>query len=831
MTDTARLQIRVESDSVDTANRRLDGLTNKGKSAESATDGLMGAFKRLAGPVAGVVSATAALDKLVDVTREFDRLNAGLITATGSSENAAAAFEALQQFAAKTPYDLAQAVDGFNKLVNLGLTPSEKALMSYGNTASAMGKDLNQMIEAVADASTGEFERLKEFGIKASSEGDRVKFTFQGITTEVGKNAAEIEQYLMALGENQFAGAMAARMDSLDGALANLGDTWDALFLTVSKSGVGDAIESGVRTATDVLQELIDMIASGEMEGYLDAIGAAWDGWGRDIEKSVTVLGAFLKEQWNQWGGDGEEVVKWLSDAFTQFPENVRAMIQIATVEVVSFFDRLIAQAVYVKDALAAAFSDSTVEEAAARYQAALNASNQARADSITAILEERDADIKASQDKAEAAKKLREEYEAQQKAKAENKEDRLAGYKRGGSSESPASVDKAAENAKKKALKEFEALQVQLRTEEEAIAASYAKRKAIIEANTAEGSALRADLMARIQKERDEDLKKYQEQKDAEFTALKESLLGEEMALNESYKKRLEIILKNTEEGSVAQAELKKKLDEQYSEGVMGDFATPDTYEEQIAQINADYEARRAAILANTQMTEEARTALEEKLTQQRNQRIKILEQQRTSNILSGTASMFESLAGLSETFAGKQSGIYKAMFMASKAFALADSIIKIQQGIANAAALPWPANLGAIASTLAATTSVISTIQSTQYAGAYDKGGQIPAGKFGIVGEYGPEVVRGPANVTGRRKTAAELAGTGGGSNVSVVVNNNAPVSVRTETTETDEGTRLEFIIEETTRRISSDIMTGDGGMTRALEGTYGSLRRGQI
>ena len=35
-----------------------------------------------------------------------------------------------------------------------------------------MGKDLSQMIEAVADATTGEFERLKEFGIKAGKEGD-----------------------------------------------------------------------------------------------------------------------------------------------------------------------------------------------------------------------------------------------------------------------------------------------------------------------------------------------------------------------------------------------------------------------------------------------------------------------------------------------------------------------------------------------------------------------------------------------------------------------------------------------------------------------------------
>ena len=48
---------------------------------------------------------------------------------------------------------------------------------AYGDTASAMGKSLDDMVEAVADAATGEFERLKEFGIRASKNGDRVSFT------------------------------------------------------------------------------------------------------------------------------------------------------------------------------------------------------------------------------------------------------------------------------------------------------------------------------------------------------------------------------------------------------------------------------------------------------------------------------------------------------------------------------------------------------------------------------------------------------------------------------------------------------------------------------
>ena len=78
-----------------------------------------------------VLSLGAAIEgmkKLVDVNRNFGILKAGLETATGSLDGANQAFAALQQFAQTTPYSLQQAVDGFTKLVNLGLTPSEEAL-------------------------------------------------------------------------------------------------------------------------------------------------------------------------------------------------------------------------------------------------------------------------------------------------------------------------------------------------------------------------------------------------------------------------------------------------------------------------------------------------------------------------------------------------------------------------------------------------------------------------------------------------------------------------------------------------------------------------------
>lgn len=232
--------------------------SNMARDFEEADKGISMSAKNIGLSLAGVAASYVSIDRLINTQRTFDKLNAGLITATGSAEGAAAAFDSLQKFAKETPYGLEQSVGAFIKLTNLGLKPSEAALTSYGNTAAAMGKDLDQMIEAVADATTGEFERLKEFGIKASQENGKVSLTFKGQTTTIRNNAKEIEKYLLNLGNVDFAGAMENRMKTLDGSIANLEDTIDGLFLKVSQSGIGDAIKAGVDGVSESLETLGD---------------------------------------------------------------------------------------------------------------------------------------------------------------------------------------------------------------------------------------------------------------------------------------------------------------------------------------------------------------------------------------------------------------------------------------------------------------------------------------------------------------------------------------------------------------------------------------------
>lgn len=189
------------------------------------------------------IAAFAALAQgTVRTVIEYEKLEASLRTVTGSSHAANAAFEDLKLFAATTPFELQEVAQAFIKLKALGLDPSRAALQAYGNTAAAMGKSLDQFVEAVADAATGEFERLKEFGIRAKQQGEQVTFTFRGVSTTVRKEAGEIEAYLRKIGQTDFAGAMDEQMKTLGGAFSNLKDSLSQLQEAIGKAGLSDAL-------------------------------------------------------------------------------------------------------------------------------------------------------------------------------------------------------------------------------------------------------------------------------------------------------------------------------------------------------------------------------------------------------------------------------------------------------------------------------------------------------------------------------------------------------------------------------------------------------------
>jgi len=269
MATIGRLGVKIDADTggltvgLQQAGERVENFNGRVSQMSDALD----FAGKAAGALTTILAGAGLAGQIIAVQRQFDVLNASLITVTGSTQNAASAFEWIQRFASTTPYQLEEVTGAFIKMKALGLNASEDALRSYGNTASAMGKGLDQMIEAVADAATGEFERLKEFGIKSRKEGDNVTFTFRGVETTIRASSENIVNYLRRIGDEGFAGAMNERVKTLDGSISNLADSYNKLLLTISKGGFGQTVSREIGALSNDMTALSDAMEASAKRG------------------------------------------------------------------------------------------------------------------------------------------------------------------------------------------------------------------------------------------------------------------------------------------------------------------------------------------------------------------------------------------------------------------------------------------------------------------------------------------------------------------------------------------------------------------------------------
>lgn len=262
-----------EQDAINSMKKFNTELGNTGKKATETGDKLKGAFdkgqdslggfsKSLGGlgpAIAGAFTATAVLGfakAVFDTTANFEKLGAVLKNTLGSGAQASLALEGIKEFAKTTPFAVAELTASFVKLANQGFIPTTNQLRQLGDLASSTGKGFDQLTEAIIDAQTGEFERLKEFGIRASKAGDQVKFSFKGVETQVKFNNEAIRQYITSLGDYEgVAGAAAAVSGTLGGKVNNLGDAWDNFL-----NSIGTLLKPTLTAALQVTADFMDSI-------------------------------------------------------------------------------------------------------------------------------------------------------------------------------------------------------------------------------------------------------------------------------------------------------------------------------------------------------------------------------------------------------------------------------------------------------------------------------------------------------------------------------------------------------------------------------------------
>lgn len=227
------------------------GLKDVDKSARDASGG-MGLLKNAVGAIGLAQVVTYA----IQTTAEFQRLTAVVRTLEGSQAAANVKLKELQEIASRTPAQLQEIVTAYTTLKARGLDPGRESLLAYANVAAASGKSIQQFVEAVGDAATGELERLKEFGIVGRVQGEQIALTFQGTTTVIEKSAGAIEGYLQDIGRVQFAGAAEEQMKTLGGAISNLEDALAKLTVSLGEGGASGGFTKAVAGAAQLLDIL-----------------------------------------------------------------------------------------------------------------------------------------------------------------------------------------------------------------------------------------------------------------------------------------------------------------------------------------------------------------------------------------------------------------------------------------------------------------------------------------------------------------------------------------------------------------------------------------------
>lgn len=234
------------------AKQIADDLEAAQRQAQALNQGLLAVGTTITAAITGAFATG------LQTFAQFEQFEGILTNALGSPEAADEALESIEQFAATTPFQLDEAVQAFISLQNRGIEPTNEALRQLGDLAASQGKSLNQVTEAILDATTGEFERLKEFGIQASSAGDEVTLSFRGVETTVAKSQDAIAEAVLSLGDLEgVTGSMAAQSETLNGRLSNLQDE-----VTKASRAFGEFANNGARPVVDAAIGLVQSFNS-----------------------------------------------------------------------------------------------------------------------------------------------------------------------------------------------------------------------------------------------------------------------------------------------------------------------------------------------------------------------------------------------------------------------------------------------------------------------------------------------------------------------------------------------------------------------------------------
>lgn len=802
-------QLKGASDTTKILLTSLNKITVAGK---KAADVLGSAFKVLGGLGAGAaLTGIYALSKgAFDNVKAFEDLSAKISGVTGDLQSAEKVFWELNSLEDETTISTQKLADSLLYLNKYGISVTSKDIKDLSALSLGLNKDLETVSSAIAKATQGRYNELKNLGFAVQDEGNKLSVTFKGVTTEIGKDAESIKNYLSSIGESKFSDVLNNKLNTTEASLNRFKNAWGTLQTEIFRSDgtLGQLFQSILNTGTNMVNGLIQVFRLESVKKTLDSavkrisesISKTFEfitGESLDFEQDWSKIWLkvinLVKEKSAQFGILSAAFIstfKVIAGAFDDFLyKPIKALWNKLTKETSEWMDNFWGK--FGKTLLRGnpiynayrTFKDWEEESADVGQQFIDQGSSLADA------LKERELAMQGAADSyaetlkeiTDSEKELERELKKNQAGKDKGFLDKFFGSVTGGSS------------AAAETVKTMKSTLNKLKTEWDNFMKSLT-------------SSYRNSLSERQQleieyAEKNQELLKFVSVAGSEEIANARNLIDQEYfrklkALEDNAQSEYYSIMNN--ETELLRIETQKRIDlitQMYNDQLL----TAQQFAEAQSQLISDFYKQAG------KMKKGKDTILSDESVEQVNM---------LKEATLGLSDAFSDMA----TAAGKGSKSFKALFAIQKGFAVAsatmNAILAWSQALSDPTQVSWIAKLAQYANAIALTANILSQLKSVEM---YDKGGFIKSGEFGIVGEVGPELVQGPAQVTSRKDTA-ELLSRKNAITVNLIENNERAGTV--EESGTDEENIINIFV--------SNIRRG-GDMASAIENTYNLKRIG--
>ena len=803
--NTAKFQksIKGASGTTKTLLTALNKITVASKKTASA---LLSVGKTLAGIGAGAAlgGLYALYNGASDNVKAFEDLRAKLSGVTGDLQSAEKVFWELNALEDQTTISTSELSEALLYLNKFGIGVTSEDMKNLSAVSIGLNKDLASVTSAIGKAAQGRYQSLKELGIAVDDAGNTLKLSFKGVTTEVEKDTDAIKNYLSNLGKTQFSEVLEAKLQTTDAALNRFKNAWGTLQTEIFRSDgvIGQIFTNIYNQGTDMVNGLITVF---KLESVQQVIKGAVEhifNFFKILYESITGKAITFKTDWAEiWLNILNTVnlaiakfkllsaslisgFKVLAGAFDDFVyKPIKALMNKIMREWDEWQNHFWKKIAEISTRISAPFVSLAVDYAELSAEVAKDMDENGS--SLNEALKEREGILnQAAKDYAETLENIRKSEEELKKSsegkQGESVLDNLFGSSSGNAVNAINTAGKKASNVIDTLKREWDSFYKSLVSESRN---SLSERQRLeIEYN-----------------EKNIELQKYAAVASAEEISKAKQLIDEQYQLKkkeleENAQKEYYSIMEN--ETELLRIETQKRIDiinQMYKDNLL---SATQYMEAQSKLIDSYYKNAGKKKTKDTILSDES-----------------VDRVNKLKDVTQNLSDAFSDMAGSMN----KSSSSYKALFAIQKGFAVAsatmNAILAWSQALSDPTQMSWIAKLTQYANAIALTANIISQLRSVQM---YDKGGEIKAGELGIVGEYGPELIQGPATVTSRRDTADIL--NRNQSNIVVnLIEDNEKAGTVTENA-TDEETIIDIFV--------SNIRRG-GSISGTLESTY-NLRR---